>query len=140
MEHTNQHFSPRKKAMLTALESSLGIVTTAAKQAGINRSTHRNWMRSDPAYAEAAREIEDIALDFSESHLMSQIRAGNITAIIFFLKCKGKRRGYVERQELTGADGRDLGLAPVIETKEQIAEEAARHGITLDELYGIAKG
>ena len=126
--------------MLTALESSLGIVTTAAKQAGINRSTHRNWMRSDPAYAEAAREIEDIALDFSESHLMSQIRAGNITAIIFFLKCKGKRRGYVERQELTGADGRDLGLAPVIETKEQIAEEAARHGITLDELYGIAKG
>ena len=33
------------------------------------------------------------------------MRKGNITAIIFTLKTIGKSRGYVERQEVTGADG-----------------------------------
>jgi len=127
----------KKRAMLVALEKSLGIVTTAAKQVGIRRETHYAWLKSDPEYAEAAKEFPDIALDFAESQLFQQIKEGNVTAIIFYLKTKGKARGFVERQELTGADGRDLGLVPVIETKEQIAEEAARHGITLEELYAV---
>jgi hypothetical protein len=36
------------------------------------------------------------------------IKAGNVTAIIFYLKTQAKDRGYVERQELTGADGGKL--------------------------------
>ena len=51
------------------------------------------------------KEIENIALDFAESHLHTQIGGGNTSATIFYLKTKGKNRGYVERQEITGADG-----------------------------------
>ncbi|MCC6448747.1 MAG: hypothetical protein IT215_08705, partial [Chitinophagaceae bacterium] len=37
-----------KKAMIEALEKSLGVVTTAAKAVGIDRSTHYDWYNNDP--------------------------------------------------------------------------------------------
>ena len=46
------------------------------------------------------KEIENIALDFAESQLHKQISEGNTTATIFLLKTKGKKRGYIERQEI----------------------------------------
>lgn len=93
-----------KKATLEALEKSLGVVTTAVKQVGIARSTFYEWMK-DPEFKAEVDSIQDIALDFAESQLHQQIKGGNTAATIFYLKTKGKRRGYVERQEITGAEG-----------------------------------
>ena len=84
----------KKKAMLSALEKSLGIVTTAAKQIGIDRTTHYDWMKADPEYKAAVDAIEDVALDFAESKLHAQIAKGDTTATIFYLNNKGKKRGY----------------------------------------------
>lgn len=95
-------FNMNKRAMLEALEKSLGIVTTAAKAIGIDRSTHYKWMDSDPEYKAAVDSIADIALDFAESQLHKQIGGGEVAATIFYLKTKGKKRGYVERQEVAG--------------------------------------
>jgi hypothetical protein len=39
-------------------------------------------------------------LDFAESQLYKQIKDGSTTATIFYLKTKGKQRGYVERQQI----------------------------------------
>ena len=39
MDKTEQH----KKAMLEALEKSLGVVTSACKNVGIGRTTHYLW-------------------------------------------------------------------------------------------------
>ena len=44
--------------------------------------------------------------DYVVGKLFSEIKKGNITAIIFYLKTQAKDRGYVERQEVTGADGK----------------------------------
>lgn len=89
----------QKKAMIEALEKSLGIVTTACKQVGINRTTHYYWYNNDEAYKAAVDSIQDMVLDFAESKLHKSIEGGSDTAIIFYLKTKGKRRGYVERIE-----------------------------------------
>ena len=51
-------------------------------------------------FANQVKDIEYIALDFAESQLHKQISEGNTTATIFLLKTKGKKRGYVERQEI----------------------------------------
>lgn len=98
----------KKEAMLEALERSLGIVTTACNACGINRSTHYDWMKKDPDYKQAVRDIENRTLDFAESHLHQLIRQGNPAATIFFLKTKGKARGYVERQEIEMAEKKPL--------------------------------
>lgn len=90
----------QKKAMIQALEKSLGVVTTACKTSGTNRSTHYEWLKTDPEYAQEVKDIENIALDFAESQLHSQIQEGNTAATIFFLKCKGKGRGYAEKLEI----------------------------------------
>lgn len=89
-----------KKAMLEALEKSLGVVTTACKQVGINRSTHYDWLKNDEEYKDQVKALENIVLDFAESQLHKQILDGNTTATIFLLKTKGKSRGYIERQEV----------------------------------------
>jgi hypothetical protein len=89
-----------KKAMLEALEKSLGIVTSACKVVDISRETHYRWLREDAEYKAAVDSIADVAIDFAESQLHKQIKEGNSTATIFFLKTKAKKRGYVERTEL----------------------------------------
>ena len=101
MNKTEQH----KKAILEALEKSLGIVTTACKNVGIGRTQFYNWLKEDKEFADKVSDIENVALDFAESQLHKQISNDSTSATIFYLKTKGKKRGYVERQEITGADG-----------------------------------
>jgi hypothetical protein len=101
-----------KKKMLAALVKSLGVVSQACKTAKIDRVTHYKWLKKDPAYAQQVKDIEDVAIDFAETNLHKKIKAGDTTATIFYLKTKGKGRGYIERQELTGADGANLLTSP----------------------------
>ena len=98
----------KKEAMLEALERSLGIVTTACNAVGIGRTTHYQWMKDDPEYKQAVKDIDNRTLDFAESHLHKLIKEGNPAATIFFLKTKGKGRGYVERQEIEVAEKKPL--------------------------------
>ena len=97
----------RKRNMLMALRKSLGIITKAAKMvtedetdAESLRQIHYDWLKTDPAYKEAVESIEGIVLDYAESQLFKQVAKGDTTAIIFLLKCRGKKRGYVERAEM----------------------------------------
>lgn len=108
MSNSNEIQHPKKEAMIQALEKHLGVVTTACKTVGIDRTTHYRWLKEDEAYKEATEDIENVSLDFAESQLLKQIKDGNTTATIFYLKTKGKKRGYIERTEITGKDGVDL--------------------------------
>lgn len=97
-----------KNALLAALESSLGVKTTACKKVGISRTMLYNYLEEDEEFAAKVKDIENISLDFVESQLFQQIKQGSTAATIFYLKTKGKNRGYTERKELTGKDGKDL--------------------------------
>lgn len=111
-----------KELMLKALKKTKGIVSVAAESVNIARTTHYLWMDNDPEYKEAVKAIDESAIDFAESKLFELIDGArkevvtqdgiqvvkdtpNPTATIFYLKTKAKHRGYVERQEITGADG-----------------------------------
>tara|TARA_R100000935_G_scaffold17857_2_gene34581 strand:+ start:1078 stop:1437 length:360 start_codon:yes stop_codon:yes gene_type:complete len=95
----------KKESLLKALEQSLGVVTLACKKADIPRSTFYKWLKEDDEFAKEVKDIENIALDFAESQLHKQISENSTSATIFYLKTKGKNRGYVERQEITGVEG-----------------------------------
>jgi hypothetical protein len=93
--------------MLQALENSLGVVTVACKKTETPRSTYYKWLKEDQEFAQAVKEIENIALDFAESQLHTQIKDGSTSATIFYLKTKGKKRGYIERSELDLSSGEE---------------------------------
>lgn len=95
-ERTEQH----KKEILEALEKTLGNVTTACKMVGVGRTTFYDWMNNDEEFKKEVDDIQNITLDYVEGKLIKQIREDNITSIIFYLKTRGKSRGYVERQEI----------------------------------------
>jgi hypothetical protein len=104
----------KKESILQALESSLGVVTVACKAADVPRSTYYKWLNEDEEFAKQVQDIENIALDFGESQLHQQIGDGNTSATIFFLKTKGKRRGYVEKSELDITSGDKAINMPII--------------------------
>jgi len=87
-----------KRRLIEAMEKSLGVVTTACKLAGLDRGTYYNYYNDDPDFAKQCDDIENIVIDFAESQLHKQIKDGNPTSTIFFLKTKGKKRGYFEKQ------------------------------------------
>ena len=98
----------KKKLMLEALQQTLGVVSAACMQVGIERKTHYRWMESDKKYKAEVEDLTNVALDFAESKLLGQIKSNNTAATIFYLKTKGKKRGYVEQIEHTGKDGKEL--------------------------------
>ena len=89
-----------KRNLLEALEKSLGVVTTACKIVDCNRSTFYKYYNNDQDFKSSVDELQNLTLDFAESQLHQQIKDGNTTATIFYLKTKGKKRGYIERKEV----------------------------------------
>ena len=97
---TKEQTKAAKRNFLAALEKTLGIITSAAKKSGINRDTVYDWRKNDPEFEASLQAVNEIVLDFAESALHKQINGGNPTSTIFFLKTKGRERGYIERQEI----------------------------------------
>lgn len=108
-----------KKAVLKCLEESRGIVTTACQNANISRSQFYEWQNTDPEFKAAVEAVNESAIDHVESKLLEKINGVQMaakvnedgkpvtytlppsdTAIIFFLKCKAKKRGYIEKSEM----------------------------------------
>jgi len=107
----------KKDIVLKALVNSLGIVTDACKEAKINRATYYKWLKSDAEFKAASDDVIEVAIDFAESKLFQKMNGVEVekynsqgepviysippsdTALIFYLKTKGKKRGYIERTE-----------------------------------------
>ena len=95
----NKSEHPKKRQLVKALEKSLGIVSTACQSIGISRTTYYKYYNEDEDFRQSVDSISNIALDCAESQLFELIKEKNVTAIIFYLKTKGKKRGYIEKQE-----------------------------------------
>ena len=97
-----------KKSMLEALNAAHGNVSKACEQAGVERRLYYRWRRRDPEFAAEADSIRDEMTDAAEEKLMERIKAGDTQAITFYLKTRGKSRGYsttMIRAGETSADG-----------------------------------
>lgn len=94
----------KKQKFLEALAHGYGIIATACEAIGIGRSTYYRWYNADPEFKEKVDEITETQVDFVESKLMQSINANDTTAIIFYLKTKGKKRGYSDKTQPKTAD------------------------------------
>ena len=94
--------------IIDALNDADGYVSKTASLLKCTPRTVYNYRDKFPTVAEAWEAIREKRHDYVENALHLQIRDGNITAIIFYLKTQAKDRGYVERQEFTGKSGEPL--------------------------------
>lgn len=94
-----------KTDLLEALTKYKGIVTDACNAVGITRPWYYQLLDGDPEFAKAVKDIQEQVTDFVETQLYQQIAKGNHISTIFYLKTRGKHRGYTEQIALTGADG-----------------------------------
>lgn len=86
--------------VIEAIKGSKGFVSTIAKALGCQRTYIYKLLEKYPTAKEALENEREGNKDFVEGKLFQQIDAGNITAIIFYLKTQGKDRGYIEKQEV----------------------------------------
>lgn len=107
-----------KKALIEALEKSLGIVSTACNQVGVSRTTFYEYYKTDDDFREQVDATAETALDYVESKLFKRIDKGSDAATIFYLKTKGKKRGYVERVETKDVTNEYLEMSPEEQQKE----------------------
>jgi len=92
-----------------ALIKKRGFVTKAAAYLGVAFKTLRKLIDSNPYLQEVLEATEEKHLDLAESKLMRRVQEGDLTAIIFLLKCKGKKRGYIDKL----IEGTGLASQPV---------------------------
>lgn len=100
--------TPTDEELEEALENSGGVQEAASvwlrKNKGIiyARSSISGRMKRNPKLKEAAGRGVEKLLDLGEVKLFEAVQKGNMTAIIFFLKCRGKKRGYIEKLTIGG--------------------------------------
>ena len=90
------------------------------------------YVRDDPEFARITKELDEYTLDFVEQRLYGLIQTGDTAATIFFLKTRGKARGYVERQELTGPNGAPLSMLHM--TMNDVKAELPKQALA--DIYG----
>ena len=120
--------SSSQERLLIELFNSRAIVTEACKKARVDRSTHYAWMKDNEEYAQAYRDIEETAIDFVEGMMFERIEEGSDGLIKFYLATKGKKRGYIEKQQIEVSGELDIKKLSDEELDEQIrlAEDAIR--------------
>lgn len=100
--------------MVEAVKTSNGFITVAAEKLGICRQTFYEKMDDFPEVREAIKDTSEKMLDLAENQLVRLILSGDLQAIMFYLRTKGKHRGYTEKIESELSGRVEVAAVPVI--------------------------
>lgn len=113
-----------KSALLEQMRKT-PVVQIACEKMGTGRTTYYRWRKEDPVFCEEADkalgEGKSLMNDMAESQLLSAVREGNMTAIIFWLK--HHHGDYANRVEVTAKLAEQDPLNP---EQEALIREAIR--------------
>lgn len=85
--------------ILLALQKARGFRSIAAQILEMTPRALNKRIAETPNLIAAMQDIEHYWLDHTEIKLFEAIDAGNVEAIKFYLKCKGKKRGWLEARD-----------------------------------------
>lgn len=86
------------KQIEEAIRAAGGFLTTAAKAVGLSYTQMKRRMAKSERLREVRDEVCEVHLDIAEDALIKAVKVGEAWAVCFYLKCKGKGRGYIERE------------------------------------------
>jgi hypothetical protein len=90
-----------KKNLLIALKNHAGLVSPACNEVGISRQQYYYYLKHDKNFAQAVEDIQEETIDFVESKLLEKIQQGSERSILFYMKYRGKNRGYNDNIDIT---------------------------------------
>ena len=126
--------------LISVIKKSNGFLTVAARSLGITYQAIWNRQKRDKRLRRAIKAMREKHLDLTEKKLLENIKKGKEHSIFFHLRCLGKDRGYVERREITGADGKALQVSISIEDRlkeiHRVREEETKKAIERGEFIG----
>lgn len=119
-----------QKTLFIDLLKKTPIVQVVCEKVGITRTTYYRWHKADKEFAEAA----DTALadgaglinDMAESQLITAVRDGNLSAVMYWLK--SHHHTYANRVELAVNQKPSEELTP--EQQEVVQKALALAGLT----------
>ena len=99
MEDRHKRKLLRQRAFIDAYQNNLFNVSAACGSLSMSRKTYYEWLQDNDSeqFKAALKTAHDEKCDFVENALLTKIREGDTTAIIFAAKCLLKDRGYLER-------------------------------------------
>jgi hypothetical protein len=115
-----------KQDVIKALEMAKGMTSMAARVLRCRPEVVQAYIDRYPEIAAVQAAQREEMLDMGELALVKAVQQGEGWAIQFLLKTQGKTRGYVERQELTGADGGPIQNEDVTRLSDRERFEQAR--------------
>ena len=80
-----------------AIKNSGGTLSKAAEQLGVCRSALCQRVQRHKRLQDKVVEAKEQRIDLAEDSLGRLVKADNLGAVCFTLKCLGKERGYVEQ-------------------------------------------
>jgi len=92
-----------KEKLIKSMTKHYGNVTNACADAGLSRQTFYIYYNSDDQFKKEIDELEHHTLDFVENQLFKLIEEGSEKSIHFYLKYRGKKRGYNDSLDITSA-------------------------------------
>ena len=96
----------KKDLIAEALRNSAGVYTIAARliedatRKSCSPNTIKNYVEAYPDLAELKQEIEQENFDIAVHGLIDEIRAKNLTAIIYYINRKGNQFGWSNKVEI----------------------------------------
>lgn len=99
-----QRTAEAKNRFIEIYARNRGMVGKSCEQSGVSYRTYISWRKNDKAFALLLRDVLDMQIDFVESKLIDKIEEGDVRAIMFYLKTKGKSAGYQESIEVSSGD------------------------------------
>lgn len=110
----------KKRLLVQAMKDNLGIVSKATAIVGISRNQFYHYYNTDAVFRAEIDEIDEITLDFAESQLLKKIEEGSERSILFYMKYKGKKRGYTDSLDITtnGENVNNVSVIKLIEVKK----------------------
>lgn len=102
----NDHGTITVDEVVQILESNNWNITKACGIIGISTRTYYKWADEFPDKLIQKHEWNERMIDMAEESILKQIKEGTPASTIFFLKTKGRNRGYGEVVETIQGDAR----------------------------------
>lgn len=97
--------------VIKAIRETKGMLTLTARALGCDYNTVASYVAKNPAIKQALQDAKEALLDAVELTLYDKaIKERDTTALIFLAKTQGKKRGYVERQEVDNSGGLEIHI------------------------------